>query len=88
MSEQVSYDIAKLIEWQKQGYRQVDINIGSSKRQGEKIKIWVFDFILMEGTFLDNPDSEIDLQAVHDEKEKHELARLTEKYRESEVSER
>lgn len=78
----MNYDISKLIKWQKQGYRQVDINIGSSQQQGEKIRIWVYDFILMEGTFLDNPDSEIDLQAVHDEKEKHELARLTEKYRE------
>lgn len=80
----MSYDISRLIGWQKQGHRQVDIIIGSVRPQEKEIRIWVYDYNIGEGTHIDSADDAIDLQAVRDKKEKAELARLTEKYRESE----
>lgn len=82
MSIQVSYNIAKLIEWQKQGHRQVDIKIGNSRYGNNETKIWVYDFKIMEGTFIDNPDSEIDLETICKKREQAEIIRLSEKYRE------
>lgn len=79
------YDISKIIEWQKQGHRKVDINIGSSDSSCKKIRIWVYDYSIGgcgTGTFISDPDKDFDLQATADEREKAELARLTEKYRE------
>lgn len=79
----MSYDISKLIEWQGEGHRQVDIKIGSSSSSCKQTEIWVYDFTIGTGTgmFLSDPDQNFDLQKLFEDGERAKLEELLKKYK-------
>lgn len=79
----MSYDISKLIEWQKQGNRQIDIEIGSSRVQDKKISIWVYDYSIGGGTgmHIQDPDQDFNLEKLFEDSEKAKLEELLKKYK-------
>lgn len=56
-----SYEfLQKLREWQSKGNRSVKIELGTVD-ENEKISIWVYDYDLSTGQFVEEDISEIDL---------------------------
>ena len=69
-------DISKLIEWQKQGNRSIEVKVSSI----DGISIWVYDCDLMMGKFLESPDEDINLDTVKEKRERQEYERLKAKF--------
>lgn len=70
--------LERLRAWQQQGRRSVEINMGEPGDNG-LFKIWVYDFDLQEGQFIQSAD-EIDLEGKKKQKEIAEYERLKKQF--------